>query len=397
MTPETLAIIAFGILLFGLVSKRLQMSVVTPPMVFIGLGLVLAALGLMQLDLESSFIEILAELTLVIVLFTDATRIKLGLLKREYGLALRLLGIGLPLTVIAGALVGRLLLDGFSFWQLAVLAAILAPTDAALGQAVVSDNRVPIRIRQTLNVESGLNDGLVLPIVLLFLSLAGMEAEGLSYWLGFIGLQLLLAPIVGMFVGYLGGELVDRATKAKLMSPIFTQLSALALALLAFSLAELIGGNGFIAAFIAGLTLGNSKRDVCHQLYEFAETEGQLLTLFVFLTVGAVMVVPALEALSWQVLLYAVLSLTFIRMLPVAISLVGAKLKLDTVLFLGWFGPRGIASIIYGLLLFEHHLPQTAALFNIVILTVVLSTFLHGLTAAPFARLYGKRTEVIEG
>lgn len=393
MDHETLAIIALGILLFGLVSNRLQKGVITPPMAFTALGLLLGALGLLQLGSESPLVETLTELTLVIILFTDATRIDLSLLRREYGLALRLLGIGLPLTIVTGAGVGALLFAGFGFWEVAVLAAILAPTDAALGQAVVSDESVPVRIRQTLNVESGLNDGLALPVVLLFISLVGMEVEGAAAWLRFVSLQLLLAPVVGVLVGYVGGELVDRATQAKWMSGTFTQLSALALALLAFALAELVGGNGFIAAFVAGLTLGNSKRGVCHELYEFAETEGQLLTLFVFLIFGAVMVGPALEALAWQVVLYAILSLTLIRMLPVALSLIGAKLQRDTVLFLGWFGPRGIASIIYGLLILEHSLPQGEALFNIIILTVLLSTFLHGLSAAPLAKLYGAKAE----
>ena len=394
MTHETIAIVALGILLFGLVSERLQTSVLTLPMAFTALGLLLSALGLMQLSVESTMVEMLAELTLVMILFTDATRIDLSLLRREYALALRLLGAGLPLTVAAGAGVGALLLDGFSFWEVAVLAAILAPTDAALGQAVLSDERVPVRIRQTLNVESGLNDGLALPVVLLFISLAEMTSEGTAYWLSFIGLQLLLAPVVGVLVGYLGGALVERATRAEWMSPVFTKLSAIALAMLAFTLAELIGGNGFIAAFVAGLTLGNTQREVCHRLSEFAETEGQLLTLFVFLVFGAVMVSPALAALSWQAALYAVLSLTLIRMLPVALSLLGAGLQRETALFLGWFGPRGIASIIYGLLLLEQSLPQGERLFSVIVLTVLLSTFLHGLTAAPLAERYGNRVKM---
>lgn len=395
MNHETITLIALGILLFGLVSKRLQMSIITPPMAFTVLGLGLAALGLLAFDTESPWLETLTEFTLVIILFTDATRINLTLLRNEYGLALRLLGVGLPLTIVAGTAVGLTLFD-FSFWEIAVLAAILAPTDAALGQAVVSDERVPVRIRQTLNVESGLNDGLALPIVLLFVSFAGMEAESASTWLRFISLQLMLAPIVGVAVGYYGGQLVDRATQANWMNATFTQLSALVLALLAFAFAELVGGNGFIAAFVAGLTLGNTKRTVCHQLYEFAETEGQLLTLLVFLIFGAVMVGPALTTLSWQVLVYALLSLTIIRMVPVALSLIGAKLQTDTILFLGWFGPRGIASIIYGLLVLEHHLPQAETLFNAIIFTVLLSTFLHGLTAVPFAKLYGNAAEAMK-
>ena len=395
MHLETVSVIALSVLLFGLVSQRLKTGVVTPPMAFTSLGLALGAAGLVQLEIESRATETLTELTLVLVLFTDATRINLALLKKQYGLALRLLGVGLPLTALLGTLVGASLLGALSLGEAALLAAILAPTDAALGQAVVSSERVPVRIRQTLNVESGLNDGLALPAVLFFLSLVSAETQGAEAWLRFVSSQLLLAPVVGVLVGYGGGELVDRATRSGWMSPTFTKLSALALALLTFASAELVGGNGFIAAFVAGLTLGNTKREACQQIYEFAETEGQLLTLFVFLVFGAAMVAPAFAALSWQVVLYALLSLTLVRMLPVALSLVGTKLELDTVLFLGWFGPRGIASIIYGLLLLEPSFAQSETLFHIVILTVLLSVFLHGLSAAPLAKLYGKRANAM--
>jgi len=395
MNINALLIIALMLLLFGLVSRKLQLSIITPPIAFTIIGMVMGGIALIQPDIESAGVELLVELTLVLVLFTDATRIDLGLLKREYGLSLRMLGIGLPLTIIVGIAIGTVLLDMLTFWEVALIAAILAPTDAALGQAVVSSPRVPVKIRQTLNVESGLNDGLALPVVLIFLSLASVagEAGDSLYWAQFIGFQLLLAPLVGVFVGYIGGNLVDKAFTAEWMNDTFVQIAAIALALLAFSFAELIGGNGFIAAFVAGLTLGNTKRSVCHQLYEFAETEVQLLMLGVFLVFGAGMVLPALANISWRVMLYVLLSLTVIRMVPVAISLIGAKLQLDSVLFLGWFGPRGIASIIYGLLVFEGATPNQYIVFDIIVLTVLFSTLLHGITAAPLASWYGDRAE----
>ena len=396
MHLETITIIALGVLLFGLVSGRMQRSIVTPPMAFTSLGVILGAAGLVALRPEGQFIDTLTELTLVLVLFTDATRINLSLFAKQYGLALRLLGIGLPLTILAGTLAGTLVFDTLSLVEVALIAAILAPTDAALGQAVVSSKRVPVRIRQTLNVESGLNDGVALPAVLFFLSLVGAETQSTASWLRFVSLQLLLAPVVGVFVGYVGGELVARATRTRWMNPTFTKLSAIALALLAYALAQLVGGNGFIAAFTAGLTLGNSKRELSKQLYDYADAEGQLLTLFVFLIFGAVMVIPALGALSWQIVVYALLSLTVVRMLPVALCLIGAGFRLDTVLFIGWFGPRGIASIIYGLLLLEPTFANGETIFYNVILTVLLSVFLHGMTAVPLVNLYGKRMEGVE-
>ncbi len=390
------SVVALAVLLFGLVSNRLEKTIITPPMAFTALGIVLAILGLGHFELDESFIELLAEITLVLVLFTDATRIDLKVFRREYGLSLRLLGIGLPLTIMLGTFIAALLFDFLSLWEAALLAAILAPTDAALGQAVVSSERVPARIRQTLNVESGLNDGLVLPAILLFISIIGLEMQSVSMWLSFVGLQLLLAPIVGIIVGLVGGWLVNKASESKWMNQTFTQISALALAFLAFGLAELVGGNGFIAAFVAGLSLGNSQKNTCHQLYEFAEAEGQLLSLFVFLIFGALMVGPALSVISWQVALYVILSLTIIRMLPVAISFIGARLQLDTILFVGWFGPRGIASLIYGLLLFEHGLANKEPIFHIIVLTVLASTFLHGLTAVPLANAYANKAEAMK-
>ena len=387
---SVIALVAAGVMLFGLFSERLRLGLITSPMAFTGLGLLLAALGLVQLDAESAFITTLTELALVVILYTDASRIDLSLLKREYRFALRLLAVGLPLTIVAGTLTGLLVLGQFGFWELALLAAILAPTDAALGQAVVTDECVPVRVRQTLNVESGLNDGLALPVVLLFVSVAGMETGSTVSWLRFVTLQLLLAPVIGVGMGYLGGELTERAVNAGWMNRTFLKLSSLALALLTFSSAELMGGNGFITVFVTGLTLGNRKRELCERLFEFAEAEGQLLTLSVFLVFGAVMVGPALTELSWRSLLYTLLSLTAVRMLPVALSLPGSGLRPYTALFLGWFGPRGIASIIYGLLLFEYSLPQAEPLFQVVVLTVLLSVVLHGLSAAPLAARYGK-------
>ena len=397
MESQVLAIVALLILAFGLVSGRLQHSVITPPMVFVTFGLLVspAVLGLVDLDTGNELVRALAELTLILVLFTDAARINLNALRRDYHLPLRLLGIGLPLTIAFGTLLGAVLFDYLAFWEAAVVAAILAPTDAALGQTVVSNPRVPARIRQALNVESGLNDGLALPIVLVFLAMAGTaEDPELGFWANFTAAQIVLGPLVGVGVGYLGGRLVYLGTRTGWMNHSFQQLSALALSLLAFALAELVGGNGFIAAFTAGLTIGNAFRQVCGCLYEFAEAEGQLLALLTFMIFGGVLVWPMLGQLNWLIALYGVLSLAVVRMLAVAFSLIGAGLQPDTFLFLGWFGPRGLASIVFGLLALERsNIAGREEIFAIVIATVLLSVFAHGLTAAPGTNWYAARAE----
>ncbi len=397
MESQVLAIVALLILAFGLVSGRLQHSVITPPMVFVTFGLLVspAVLGLVDLDTGNELVRALAELTLILVLFTDAARINLSALRRDYHLPLRLLGISLPLTIAFGTLLGAVLFDYLAFWEAAVVAAILAPTDAALGQTVVSNPRVPARIRQALNVESGLNDGLALPIVLVFLAMAGTaEDPELGFWANFTAAQIVLGPLVGVGVGYLGGRLVYLGTRTGWMNHSFQQLSALALSLLAFALAELVGGNGFIAAFTAGLTIGNAFRQVCGCLYEFAEAEGQLLALLTFMIFGGVLVWPMLGQLNWLIALYGVLSLAVVRMLAVAFSLIGAGLQPDTFLFLGWFGPRGLASIVFGLLALERaNIAGREEIFAIVIATVLLSVFAHGLTAAQGTNWYAARAE----
>lgn len=402
MEPAQLLIIAAAVLAFGVISKRLARSVLTPPMVFVALGIVMGpgGLGWLRLDADGAVLHTLAEVTLVVVLFTDAARIDLRVLRRELGLPVRLLGIGLPLTILAGAVLAGLLFPGIGIWEAAVLGAILAPTDAALGQAVVSSPKVPLRIRQALNVESGLNDGIALPFVMLFAALAvaaggageaGGSAGGwAAYWLR----QVTLGPLAGIAVGFAGGRVVQWCSRRGWMSHNFQQLAGLALALVAFAGAELVGGNGLIAAFCAGLTIGNTSRGVCSCLYDFAETEGQLLVLLAFLLFGSILVWPALEHVSPATILYAVLSLTVARAVPVAISLAGTRVKPITTTFLGWFGPRGLASVLFGLIILEQtDVPHREALFGVVIVTVLVSVVAHGATAYPGARWYAAHLE----
>ncbi len=391
-------LIAVAIVGYGLVSGRAQSWAITPPMVFVAFGFAVspAGLGLLDFSLESGFVHVLAELTLLIVLFTDASRIDLRRLRREHRLPERLLVVGMPLTALLGTVVAALIFPAAGIWSALILAIILTPTDAALGQAVLTSSRVPVRIRQTLNVESGLNDGIALPLLLIALSLAGATEHPATAreLLRFAALQITLGPVVGAVVGYWGGKVVERAIRSGWMNHAFQQLCALGLALLAFGLAELVGGNGFIAAFVGGLVIGNSARDVCTCLYEFGEAEGQLLSLLIFLVFGGLMVPTALAGATWPMVAYALLSLTVIRMVPVAVSLLGTGVRLKTVVFLGWFGPRGIASILFGLLVREEsNLPHIAEMFTVLTLTVLLSVYLHGITANPAASAYGHRVE----
>jgi NhaP-type Na+/H+ or K+/H+ antiporter len=273
---------------------------------------------------------------------------------------------------------------------------VLAPTDAALGQAVVSNPRVPVRVRQALNVEAGLNDGLSVPFLALFLALAVAEGElqPASYWIRFALEQVGLGILVGVGVGLAGGWLVSWASKREWMTDSSQRLALLALAIIAWALADTVGGNGFIAAFVGGLAAGPTVERVGEQLIQFTEAEGQLLNLSVFFIFG-VLVVGLVESLGWQVALYALLSLTVIRMLPVALSLYGTHLRGISVLFAGWFGPRGLASIVLGLIVVEKAplLPGRDEIELVVASTVLLSVLLHGVTAAPLSAVYARRVE----
>ena len=396
MEPQTFLILAVGLIAFGLVSARLSNTVLTAPILFVAFGIVTGPLGLHLVDVDFSgkTIELIAEITLVLVLYTDAARIDVRTLWRYHNLPSRMLLVGLPLTILAGAIAALVVFPGLPIFEAALLAAILAPTDAALGQAVVTNKAVPVRIRQTLNAESGLNDGIALPVVLVFVSLALATegpAQSASEWITFGALQVTLGPLAGLAVGYAGGRLIDRASTTGWMTRTFQGLGALAVAFAAFALAELIGGNGFIAAFVAGVTVGNVHRGVCEFLFDFVEEEGQLLTLLTFFLFGAVIVPQVINDVTVQVLLYAVASLTVVRMIPVVLSLLGTGLNFPTWLFLGWFGPRGLASILFALLVLgENESAQAALIMATVVTTVFLSVLLHGVSAAPAARWYSR-------
>lgn len=395
MDGQAIAVIALGLVAFALVSRRLESSVLTPPMVFTLFGFLIgeAVLGWAALDFGHGFIHGLAEVTLILVLFSDAARIDLAQLRRDHNLPQRMLLIGLPLTIAAGTALALALPLGLGLWEAALLAAILAPTDAALGQSVVSSPLVPARIRQALNVESGLNDGIALPVVLFFgcLASASAAAGDEQNWILFGAMQITLGPLAGLVIGALGAWLVDRAVASERMSESFQGPAILGVALLSYAASEIIGGNGFIAAFVAGLMFGNRVRGRCKFIFEFAESEGQLLTLATFLIFGAAILPEALGHIDWAVVLYGVLSLTLLRMVPVVLSLLGAGLRPPTIAFLAWFGPRGLASMLFALLVLEEVMsPGVETILVTTIVTVALSIVAHGVTAAPAARWYGK-------
>ena len=385
---------ALLILGYGLFSKLASKSVISAPMVFVAVGVVVSFLNIELLEEgpKAGYVKVLAELTLMVVLFIDASTINLKQLILDRSLPTRLLGIGLPLTMVAGALLAIPLFPDQAIWPLILMAFILSPTDAALGQAVVTGQQVPQRIRQTINVESGLNDGIALPPILVCLAvLSGEAGEGLDtqYWLGFVAKQFVLGPVIGGLVGWGCGKVVEVASEKGWMNHTYQMLASVAIAILAFSLAEWVHGNGFIAAFSAGLFLGIKTKVIRERIQEFGEAQSQIMVLFIFLLFGMILVPISFPYWDWQAVVYALLSLTVIRMIPVAISLMGSGLDQKTIWFIGWFGPRGIASVLYLLMtVILLGAEGYERIISVITLTVMLSIFLHGLTAVPYSRIF---------
>ncbi|MEZ4768252.1 MAG: cation:proton antiporter [Caldilineales bacterium] len=386
------------IVLYGALAGRLSRWWITGPMVFVGAGYLLGPGGLGWLDLapDVESIKQLTEITLAILLFADASTLDLRKVEEDANLPLRLLTVGLLLTIGLGALVAALLLNGEGLAFAALIGAILAPTDAALGLSIFNNPRVPSRIRRALNVESGLNDGISTPFVTLFVALAVSETTGQGdHWLATALSEIGLALVAGAAIGFAGGWLLIQARRRKLNSGAAEQIAVLALALTAYFGSLALQGNGFIAAFVAGIVFRVASSNQMVESAEVTENFGTFLSVLVWGVFGAVMLPLAFQfTTDVRPILYAVLSLTMIRMAPVAIALMGAGLRRDTVAVMGWFGPRGLASVVFTLLAFvgfsEVGKPVDT-LLAVACWTILLSVFAHGISAAPLSAWYANR------
>jgi sodium/hydrogen antiporter len=391
MNVTAVVLITAAVFGWGLVSARLERADLTAPIVFMVIGAALAAFGWVDAPSAPEALTPLVEITLVWVLFSDAARLPLQELRRDLGRYVRLLGVGLPLTIVLGWALAAWLFPQLGLWLALFVGAALAPTDAALGVTVVTNPAVPSRIRQLITVESGLNDGIATPVVLLAIAgaaaSAGLDsAEGA----GRPAVELLIGVVVGAAVGAVGGWLLRQARRRGIAAEDFAGIAVLALALLAYAAALALHGNGFVAAFCGGLAFGAcaGRRAPAELLY--LEQTGSLVSLLVWLAFGAVAVPIMLQRVDPLMIVYAVLSLTVVRMLPVALASIGAGLDRNTVLFVGWFGPRGLASLVFALLALEALGPVSDEAFAVVSVTVVLSVLAHGISAGPLSTWYGK-------
>jgi sodium/hydrogen antiporter len=390
-----LTALAVVVVAYTLVASKLDRWWISGPMVFVAAGAVLgpAGLNVLPLSVTNEAVLTVTELTLALLLFSDASTVRLREVEGDAGLPTRLLFVGLPLTILAGALVAHLVFPEIPWAAAALIATILAPTDTALGLAVVTNRSVPTRIRRALNVESGLNDGIATPFVTLFIAiLAAEEGLGDRAW----GLEALkqigLAIVAAVVVGYIGGKLMVFAKDHGWTSDVSEQIAILALALLAYEGSVAIGGNGFVAAFAGGLLFGAATRRRLDESVQFTETLGLSATFLVWSVFGALFLGALFtHGLSAQPVIYAILSLAVIRMVPVALALIGTRLRPATVVFMGWFGPRGLASVVFTLLAWEdiEHADGGGLLLQTATWTILLSVVLHGISASPLVARYG--------
>src|SRR3954447_1339903 len=389
---STLIYVGGAILVVAAVSRRLSGTPVTPAMVFVALGVLSgpAVLDVVADAPTGTTIRTLAEATLALVLFADASRINVAVLRRESAIPARLLGIGLPLTIALGALLAKALFPALTVTEALLLGVVLAPTDAALGQAVVTEPRLPLRVRQGLNVESGLNDGICVPLLFIVLAWAETEAHTTSHHaLTIIAEEIGYGILGGAVSGVAVSAIVLVAGRRELITTPWLEVTPVAGAALAYGIAAALGGSGFIAAFLAGGIFGALAGRHGEHAAPFIEQAGDVLNATTFVLFGAVLLGPALTHVTWQAAAYALLSLTVARMVPVAIALLGSGARRATVAFLGWFGPRGLASIVFAVIIVEEsNLPHTNTILVTTYAAVGLSVFAHGLTAAPLADRY---------
>jgi NhaP-type Na+/H+ or K+/H+ antiporter len=391
LDTETLVVAAACIALWALTARRLASWNISSAIAMVVLGVVVTnpPLDLIDLSPNSESVQLITELALALVLFSDASRVNLRELRADPGLPTRLLLIGLPLTIVLGFFAATLLTD-LDPWLCALAATALAPTDAALGAPVVADSRVPMRIRRTLNVESGLNDGLATPLVMFFLAGAVAEAGSVHFSPGSALADLALGLLAGVAIGLGGGWLLRLARGRRWTTATSVAILVPILAFVSYFSALELDANGFVAAFVGGLVFGSTQRDA-GEIGEFGEELGELFGLLVWLIVGA-LAVNVLEDITWGMFGLALLALTVLRMIPVALALMGSGLDRTTVVFIGWFGPRGLASIVFGIIAIDA-LPaaEGQSIIALITLTVILSVLVHGVTARPLARRYGEQ------
>jgi len=392
-----LVIVACFIFIYSLLAGKVDKLPISGPIIALLFGLAIGPLflGVFHFSLDNEVFKVMAELALALVLFTDASKTNLRDFEHNIGLPSRLLLIGLPLTIIAGSVAGYFIFKDFSWIELGILATILAPTDAALGKPVVNSPIVPSKIKEALNIESGLNDGISVPILLLFIAFSEVSADKISfqYALGLFAQQIGIGAAAGLGFTFIADHLIRYSQRKNWITESWKPIIMIALIISCFAVAQSLGGSGFIATFSGGLLFGKIQKTNKTELVSAAEGMGDTISLITWLFFGAFVIKLILSHLSWEIVFYSVLSLTLIRMLPVFLSLINSGITSKQKVFIGWFGPRGLASIVFLVMILDVGLPHLPTLVTTIVSTIVLSVVLHGLTALPFSKMLKKENQ----
>jgi sodium/hydrogen antiporter len=396
MVYQNLLVFASFILIYSLIAKRIEKTAISGPLlaVIVGLATGPLLLNLINVKVEIEGYKIIAELALALVLFTDAANTNIRELIKNVSIPSRLLLIGLPLTIVLGIVSGFMIFNGFSWIELGILATLLAPTDAALGKAVVTNQSVPAKIRESLNVESGLNDGICVPVLFLLIALfAAQTGEGVKFPFGLIlfAKQIGIGLVAGLVITFVADRFVNYSEKHGWISKSWETIVIIALAFSCYTAAQIAGGSGFIACFTGGLLYSAINRKYKHDFLEKAEGAGDTLSMLTWIIFSSVVITIHLRHFTWEVILYSLLSLTLIRMIPVLLSLIHSGISWKEKLFISWFGPRGLASIVFAIIVFDIGLPHKETIILTAVCTIMLSIILHGLTANPFIKMLNKK------
>lgn len=391
MVYQNVLIFAAFILIYSLFAKRIEKTVISGPFITIIVGILIGplVLDLISLKIGSEGYRIIAELALALVLFNDAANTNMRELIKNVSVPVRLLLIGLPLTIVLGMVSGFVIFKGFSWIELGILATLLAPTDAALGKPVVANPSVPPKIKESLNVESGLNDGICVPVLFFFIALfSSQSGENLSLTYGLIlfAEEIGIGLITGLAIIFVADKMIHYSEKHEWISKSWMRVVIIVLAFTCFTAAQLAGGSGFIACFTGGLLYSVINRKYKHELLEASEGAGDTLSMLTWFIFGSVVIAGNIESFTWEVIIYALLSLTLIRMIPVLLSLINTGIPWKDKLFISWFGPRGLASIVFAIIVFDVPLPHKETIILTAVCTTLLSVISHGFTANPFIR-----------